>query len=64
MLKLCSIVFVKIKMKHCDYVKPTFDIIDAHNGYIYAKSFEDNHNIFGFVLPIINETKNISPSHS
>jgi hypothetical protein len=32
MLKLCSIVFVKIKMKHCDYVKPAFDIRDAHNG--------------------------------
>ena len=26
-------------------------IIDAHNGNIYAKSFEDNHNVFGFVLP-------------
>ena len=29
-------------------------IIDAHNGDIYAKGLEDNHNIFGFVLPIIN----------
>ena len=27
-------------------------IIDIHNGEIYAKSFEDNHNIFGFILPI------------
>ena len=37
-------------------------IIDAHDGKIYAKSFEDNHNIFGFVLPIVNETKNKSIS--
>ncbi len=35
-------------------------IIDAHNGDIYAKSFEDNHNIFGFILPIVNKTTNIS----
>ena len=35
-------------------------IIDAHNGNIYAKSFEDNHNIFGFVLPLINTIKNDS----
>ena len=36
-------------------------IIDAHNGNIYAKSFEDNHNIFGFILPVVNETaKNAS----
>lgn len=27
-------------------------IIDAHKGKIYAKSFEDNHNIFGFILPL------------
>ena len=39
-------------------------IIDAHDGEIYAKSFEDNHNIFGFVLPIVNETTKISQSHS
>ena len=32
-------------------------IIDAHDGDIYANSFEDNHNIFGFVLPLVNETK-------
>ena len=32
-------------------------IIDAHKGDIYAKSFEDNHNIFGFVLPLVNEMK-------
>ncbi len=30
-------------------------IIDAHKGEIYAKSFEDNHNIFGFTIPIIKE---------
>ena len=35
-------------------------IIDAHNGDIYAKSFNDNHNIFGFVLPLVNEAKNNS----
>ena len=29
-------------------------IIDAHKGEIYAKSFEDNHNIFGFILPLEN----------
>ncbi len=34
-------------------------IIDAHNGNIYAKSYEDNHNIFGFAIPMINETENI-----
>ena len=39
-------------------------IIDAHNGDIYAKSFEDNHNIFGFILPIVNETTKISQSNS
>ena len=39
-------------------------IIDAHNGDIYAKSFEDNHNIFGFILPIINETTKTSISYS
>ena len=33
-------------------------IIDAHNGDIYAKSFEDNHNIFGFVLPLLNGSNN------
>ncbi|MBR6126137.1 PAS domain S-box protein [bacterium] len=27
-------------------------IIDAHNGDIYAESFKDNHNIFGFRLPM------------
>jgi len=37
-------------------------IIDAHNGEIYAKSFEDNQNIFGFILPIVNETQKISQS--
>ena len=30
-------------------------IINAHNGDIYAKSYEDNSNIFGFVLPLINK---------
>ena len=36
-------------------------IIDAHNGNIYAKSFEDNHNVFGFVLPHTDTTnKNIT----
>lgn len=30
-------------------------IIDAHNGNIYAKSFEDNHNVFGFILPFMNK---------
>ena len=35
-------------------------IIDAHNGNIYAKSFEDNHNIFGFTLPIVNKTEDNS----
>ena len=29
-------------------------IIDAHKGGIYAKSFEDNHNLFGFELPLVN----------
>ena len=32
-------------------------IINAHGGNIYAKSFEDNHNIFGFVLPLVNKTE-------
>ncbi len=27
-------------------------IMDAHKGSIYAKSFEDNHNMFGFELPL------------
>ena len=36
-------------------------IINAHNGNIYAKSYEDNHNIFGFVLPLVDKTKNASP---
>ena len=35
-------------------------IIDAHNGNIYAKSFEDNHNIFGFNIPLINKTESNS----
>ena len=35
-------------------------IINAHNGNIYAKSFEDNHNMFGFVLPLINIKENDS----
>lgn len=35
-------------------------IIDAHNGEIYAKSFKDNHNIFGFVLPLVSEFKNVN----
>jgi len=35
-------------------------IIDAHNGSIYAKSYEDNSNIFGFTLPIVNEAANVS----
>ena len=29
-------------------------IVDAHKGDIYAKSFKDNHNIFGFVIPLKN----------
>ncbi|MBR6098226.1 HAMP domain-containing histidine kinase [bacterium] len=33
-------------------------IIVAHKGDIYAKSFEDNHNIFGFYLPMVNMIKN------
>lgn len=33
-------------------------IINAHKGDIYAKSFEDNHNIFGFVLPLVNIIRN------
>ena len=32
-------------------------IIDAHDGEIYAKSYEDNHNIFGFILPLVNKTE-------
>ncbi len=32
-------------------------IIDAHKGNIYAQSFEDNHNIFGFTLPLVNEVR-------
>ena len=32
-------------------------IINAHNGKIFAKSYEDNHNIFGFTVPIVNKTK-------
>ena len=32
-------------------------IIDAHNGEIYAKSYEDNHNMFGFTIPIVNKTR-------
>ena len=35
-------------------------IINAHDGNIYAKSFEDNHNIFGFVLPMVNKTESNS----
>ena len=35
-------------------------IINAHNGNIYAKSFEDNHNIFGFVLPLVNKIEDNS----
>ncbi|MCQ2740334.1 MAG: PAS domain-containing protein [bacterium] len=27
-------------------------IIEAHNGQIYAKSYEDNHNDFGFTIPV------------
>lgn len=32
-------------------------IIDTHKGDIYAKSFEDNHNIFGFMLPVTEGAK-------
>lgn len=39
-------------------------IIDAHNGNIYAKSFEDNSNVFGFTLPIVSEVAKISQSNS
>ena len=35
-------------------------IINAHNGDIFAKSFEDNHNMFGFTIPIVNKAKNDS----
>ena len=35
-------------------------IIDAHDGEIYARSFEDNHNIFGFILPLVNKTESNS----
>ncbi len=35
-------------------------IINAHNGNIYAKSFENNHNIFGFTLPLINKIEDDS----
>ena len=35
-------------------------IIDAHKGDIYAKSFKDNHNIFGFILPLENKIKDSS----
>ena len=35
-------------------------IIDAHDGEIYAKSYEDNHNIFGFILPLVNKTESDS----
>ena len=35
-------------------------IIDAHGGEIYAKSYEDNHNIFGFILPLVNKTESDS----
>ncbi len=35
-------------------------IIDAHNGNIYARSYEDNSNVFGFILPIVNEAAKIS----
>ena len=38
----------------------TEQIIDAHNGDIYAKSFEDNHNIFGFVLPLVSKVEDDS----
>lgn len=32
-------------------------IIDAHNGDIYAQSFKENYNIFGFNIPMKNENK-------
>ena len=32
-------------------------IIEAHNGDIYAQSFKENYNIFGFVLPLVNITE-------
>ena len=35
-------------------------IIDAHNGDIYAQSFKENYNIFGFVLPLTNVVENTS----
>ena len=35
-------------------------IINAHNGDIYAQSFKENYNIFGFVLPFSNNTENES----
>ena len=36
-------------------LKIQMDFLNAHKGEIYVKSFEDNHNIFGFTLPIIKE---------
>lgn len=29
-------------------------IIDTHNGIMFAESYKDNHNLFGFILPIVN----------
>ena len=33
-------------------------IVNAHKGEIYAESFKDNHNLFGFVIPIENKVEN------
>ena len=36
-------------------------IIDAHNGEIYAQSFKENYNIFGFNIPLRSEAE-LTPS--
>ena len=36
-------------------------IIDAHNGDIYAQSFKENYNIFGFNIPLRSEAE-LTPS--
>ncbi len=35
-------------------------IIEAHNGNIYVKSYEDNRNIFGFNIPVEHLSSNYS----
>ena len=36
-------------------------IIDTHKGKIYAQSFEDNYNVFGFILPPVKNTLDENP---